>query len=1566
MDNDQDLSNLDLSGEAFTIMLYFHVDTLQSGAKDSPVHQASKNYQAYLMDRENDYAIIYGYEPNSVEFFSSENGSPIQNSPRAYSKLTVTETGWQRVVYTYDGTTFKAYLNNSLVHTKDIQFTLPNFNPPLTIGAPRWCNTNHYKGKIGEVQIYNGKALTESEIFQYGVATKQPLLNVKFENVPNPPANLYGDTQFTKNLSWPSQPWYYGADFGFFDGVDDYMVLNNTDHLDLTNQFTFIMTIDASTIVAGEALRQEYLLHKTDGTTPNNNYAIIHDYKPRSGTDSYVELFSIGETGTNPRAGSAIRIPNDGTINQIAYTYDRSTFKGYLNGIEQFSHNRTFSFKVGNGPLYLGATDATQGFFQGSLDDVFIYDHALTENDIQRHKFGFLRWVDTDPNDTDSDLYTLLKEHFNQSIIKYTSLSAAISAANPFDGVFIETKEGVNTVNSSTNFSNTKNLRFFVEYPQETPGTVTQGQRGVITHTGSSNFFSPDMMTNMIVELHQPQYQYPLTVGEVYMRLGKAAGFRQAVYGITADVGFTGLLYKSYNNPNRLNISARLSNFKTVRYMPHDRIQNLVRDVLMWLSPTHAINLSWTDDVAPTFPKLHQVTDTDLENAIKEGAKYTFTSKMLYNEEWDTNCPVNPNDPSQGCDEAHFNGIRLPYPSQSMTIGDGSQGMLETPTNTIRPNGEHFLAYNLRTDSQPDQAYGLVLSKALYPEYNGTTVEEVAENLVDWDFSEELYPVHHRDNRDYFISDYGYTHSDRVPVFYGVDPDKGFSSSSNNTNRVKENNIDLLEASEAGGMYWFRSHSSDGSYQANDDRIILGSLGTAAELEKSKWNTDLAGNLLMNYRTTSKQGLRGENLEFKSIHDSGWFHYSNREAPIADRGPHYESWMHAANLWYYSQSGYAPMLYKSYKGLKSIMDKYETGNGRGLAIYATNGIQQERAHILLPLAWYFLHISDDGSGNPSSESYQWVKLIVNHLYENFDPVTGAIREEVQSHQYFGIPLSNFQVAGNEFPVIHNNGEPVTDGLYTINFLIFVLNELKDIQGLDVSLFPELQQTQSRIAEMTTGLKNFFVKTQINSTKHPKLDGGWYRATDYERWEYFGTNADKGWGPWVIQTGGTQGWVLATLNLIKNDRTWWEDVSNFNNAADPKDNAGKTFNRLRTTMLPDQYEGNRLDHDGMYKTVTFSETPNENYPNISSKINTERQTIVNDGFISSGLTNTYGWVEFNNVSPKLEITIDLGAEIQIDDVAFNVYRLDIAQINTPNGAALFKRTINGGAWTAVGISDSITISDANSGLITFDQAVGQGIQARELKIELDYSSNSRVFIDEFLVNSKHPSMVAHWTFDAVGGTNASPTTVWSGSDASEHNHTLTQGAGTKQPEFRKTGGWMSGALKFDGNDYLSTPHATDLNITNKFTFAMAINPDSFGPSEAARQEYLLDKNSKYAVIHDYITRGVNGESVVELYSLGYTGSNPRTNSQIEIPDDGQWHHITYTYDGTTLTRYLDGKLYGTAHNTTFSFSTSLDPLYLGAANQNEGGYNGKMDDVYIFNRALSADEVLDIYSESVFD
>ncbi|MCJ7816994.1 MAG: LamG domain-containing protein, partial [Candidatus Aenigmarchaeota archaeon] len=79
----------------------------------------------------------------------------------------------------------------------------------------------------------------------------------------------------------------------------------------------------------------------------------------------------------------------------------------------------------------------------------------------------------------------------------------------------------------------------------------------------------------------------------------------------------------------------------------------------------------------------------------------------------------------------------------------------------------------------------------------------------------------------------------------------------------------------------------------------------------------------------------------------------------------------------------------------------------------------------------------------------------------------------------------------------------------------------------------------------------------------------------------------------------------------------------------------------------------------------------------------------------------------------------------------------------------------------------------------------------------------------------------------------------------------------------------------------------------------------------------------------------------------------------------WHHLAGVFDSqtNTLKMYVDGVQDGSAQTTSGTLLTSTQPVSIGSAEPNYVSteyFNGTIDDVRIYNRALNASEIQALY------
>ena len=74
------------------------------------------------------------------------------------------------------------------------------------------------------------------------------------------------------------------------------------------------------------------------------------------------------------------------------------------------------------------------------------------------------------------------------------------------------------------------------------------------------------------------------------------------------------------------------------------------------------------------------------------------------------------------------------------------------------------------------------------------------------------------------------------------------------------------------------------------------------------------------------------------------------------------------------------------------------------------------------------------------------------------------------------------------------------------------------------------------------------------------------------------------------------------------------------------------------------------------------------------------------------------------------------------------------------------------------------------------------------------------------------------------------------------------------------------------------------------------------------------------------------------------------------NDGQWHHVAGVYDGTNMFLYVDGTL-DVSKPATGSIVQNSYPVCIGHnAEAPASSFNGLIDEVSLYNRALTAAEI----------
>jgi hypothetical protein len=303
----------------------------------------------------------------------------------------------------------------------------------------------------------------------------------------------------------------------------------------------------------------------------------------------------------------------------------------------------------------------------------------------------------------------------------------------------------------------------------------------------------------------------------------------------------------------------------------------------------------------------------------------------------------------------------------------------------------------------------------------------------------------------------------------------------------------------------------------------------------------------------------------------------------------------------------------------------------------------------------------------------------------------------------------------------------------------------------------------------------------------------------------------------------------------------------------------------------------------------------------------------------------------NNSPTLQTPSDQHNDTN-DSVSLQLAASD------PDGDAL--------TFTAVGLPGGLNIN-GSTGLITGTPTT-PGTFPVTVSVSDGAASASRTFTWT-VVAASLPAPLSHWKFDENTGTTADDF-------VGTRDGTLTNG-----PVW--TPGRSGNAVTLDGvDDYVALP---TFSVTGSaLTISAWIRNSSF---TSGIEQRFMSKGLGTTTGGAYWTLGTDGGATPRLRFRLRTGTTTTmvtaSSGNLQV---NTWYHAAATYDGARMRLYLNGIEVGsTAKTGTLATSASV-PVSIGR-NPSETGTNflrGAVDDLRIFNRALTAAEVTTLFNEPV--
>jgi hypothetical protein len=217
------------------------------------------------------------------------------------------------------------------------------------------------------------------------------------------------------------------------------------------------------------------------------------------------------------------------------------------------------------------------------------------------------------------------------------------------------------------------------------------------------------------------------------------------------------------------------------------------------------------------------------------------------------------------------------------------------------------------------------------------------------------------------------------------------------------------------------------------------------------------------------------------------------------------------------------------------------------------------------------------------------------------------------------------------------------------------------------------------------------------------------------------------------------------------------------------------------------------------------------------------------------------------------------------------------------------------------------------------------------------------------------LVSYWSFDSG--------TYDTGTKVVDDLHGSNNGTANNSRVYGTDGKLNKGTDFTKGYDKITTPGSTDWNLGGQFTISCWLKTtQNLSAAGVITRTTVIEGDYKF--IFPYITKN---STLVDLYV--------RTASGVSfarwLPDNltnGDWYHLVGVYDKSEITKklkiYVNGNEESSSNGYNEDVSTDTTGLTFGVwKEENLNFFNGLLDEVGIWSRALSAAEVKVLYNNS---
>ncbi len=307
--------------------------------------------------------------------YSTKNAAG-QNVDMDTDSVSLAPGVWKHVVMTHDGTSNSIYINGVLKRSVAATGALGTTTKPLGMGFDPIDVTNYFKGALDEVTLY-GVALTAAQVTAlYTTQSTVPTIaNARVAsysfNGSGYDSSAYANHGVLTNVAATTDRFGFGSKAYEFNGKTSAIKASNSAPLNSAST-TISFWVKANALpVTGESF-----LLSNGGWQERWKISLPGHGKVVFSTNNV----GTGNSDMDAGDGNALTV---GVWKHIVMTHDGTNDKIFIDGVKKNTKAVTGALKNTVHPLGIGYDPIDGGsFFNGSLDEVQVYNYSLTEAEV--------------------------------------------------------------------------------------------------------------------------------------------------------------------------------------------------------------------------------------------------------------------------------------------------------------------------------------------------------------------------------------------------------------------------------------------------------------------------------------------------------------------------------------------------------------------------------------------------------------------------------------------------------------------------------------------------------------------------------------------------------------------------------------------------------------------------------------------------------------------------------------------------------------------------------------------------------------------------------------------------------------------------------------------------------------------------------------------------------------------------------------------------------------------------------------------------------------------------------